>query len=105
MSTGHPWQYLYPRYIPGPPQGDDMDPKFRPTPPYTKIGPGIYLDANGNGVMVASEILTHLGIPDTPENRQLVIDLTVPLWKSQTPNVEIHVRPPDDPTWRPHEEA
>lgn len=39
-----------------------------------KIGPGIYMDDQATLHVDCVEILNHLSIEDTPENRQMVAD-------------------------------
>jgi hypothetical protein len=43
-------------------------------PNLRRIAPGVYDDADGGMHLVLGEMLTANGYPDTPENRQQLID-------------------------------
>lgn len=39
------------------------------------IAPGIWIDGNDNVHFAVPEILAHLNVPDTPENREIVAEI------------------------------
>jgi len=59
---------------------------------WTRIAPGVYLDADGDGHLVVSELLRHAGYADTPENREAVTAAAQDLFPRA--GVEVEVRPP-----------
>lgn len=76
-----------------------------PTPPYQQIAPGIYLDANNDPVINIAEMLAHLQVEDTEENRAICTETVLK-------ELARHFTPQDYPTiiikdqntqWRPLE--
>ena len=71
-----------------------------PKKPFQKLAPGVYLDANGNGVINAAEVLEVLELEDTTANRLDVIDTFKAMIAESWPPDHIFWRPPGDPVWR-----
>ena len=76
-----------------------------PQGPLLQLGPGIYMDANGNGIINAAEVLALLDLEDTPEARQEVMDVCKAVIGESWPPERIFWRPPGDPRWRTVEES
>ena len=73
-----------------------------PKPPFYQLAPGLYRDANGNPVFNAADILVELGLVDTPENRQVVMDAIQEMIADlQLPETSQVIVRNEDETWRP----
>jgi hypothetical protein len=56
-----------------------------------RIAPGVYSDGRGTMHLAVPELLTAHGWPDTPENRDMVIDVARDLIASVNPNAPFTV--------------
>ncbi len=76
----------------------------KPQGPFKIIQPGLYLDADGSVVFSISEILTHVGLEDTPANRvecmELIQEITKGLAKSEGKEIKTQYRWPEDSQWQ-----
>lgn len=70
-----------------------------PKGPYRQIVPGLSVDRDGAAVFNVADILAHLGLPDTPENRRLVGEMVEAMVRD-VGGLEIIGRLPGDPVWR-----
>ncbi len=70
-----------------------------PRGPYRALAPGMYQDADGNVVFNAADILRHLGLDDTPDNRRRVCQDLLEVFKDQ-PDALFFGRDPGGPAWR-----
>ena len=67
-----------------------------PEGPYTKIQEGLYEAADGSMVILMADVLLAVGIPDTPENRELGWQVFKDMGLAKPGTM---IRTPDDPTW------
>ena len=72
-----------------------------PKPPFYQLAPGLYRDANGNPVFNAADILVEIGLEDTPEARNIVMDAIQEMVASHDlPETSQMIVRDEDETWR-----
>lgn len=54
-----------------------------------RIGPGVWLDRQGDPHFSIPEILAHLGLPDTPADRQIAAKVIAELLAKHCPDARI----------------
>ena len=67
-----------------------------PKGPYTKIKEGLYEAADGSLVIHMAEFLLAVGLPDTPDNRELGWQVFKDMGMVEPDTI---ILTPDDPTW------
>ena len=77
--------------------------ELEPKGPFTTIKPGLYLDADGNVIFNVGEILTNVGLDDTPENRvecmEAVQEMVEAVAGIKGKGIETQYRLPEDSEW------
>jgi len=54
-----------------------------------QIGPGVWQDTDGNYRFNISEVLCHLGLNDTPENRRGAVEAAIEIVRQVNPNATV----------------
>ena len=74
--------------------------EVKPKGPFKRFAPGVVIDSNGAAVINAADVLTALGLEDTPENRIQVIESVSEEMARQMPGAQLFTRRPGDSAWR-----
>lgn len=69
-----------------------MSERLKPEANWRMIEPGVYVDSNGKAHVFAEEMLAAMGLPETDDNRRIVLEECFAMLAELCPDAECTVR-------------